>query len=227
MAESGSSALRSVQTFFEFIVAGTLILASLYGLLWVVDHHAAKAWVHTMETTAGAIGVGSVLFVSAVYGVGVLIDDLTRIVLEERPLNRIKTVRLSAFEQRHPGFFEQVIGLDVTLTESLTELQKFGVMRMYVLLHGEQLYAEVTNQLARLRLGRVIFASLVITLLVVGILAVRTGSILVISGSFTTACLVFGAFRGMIARFDRYVRSVERAFFVLGASQQPSKIGGA
>jgi hypothetical protein len=215
MSEPGTGALRSVQTFFEFIVAGTLILASLYGLLAVVDRAAAMHSVHAIDATAKAVGIGSVLLVAAVYGVGVLIDDLTRITLEERPLNRIKVARLRAFEQRNPGFIGRVVGLD---DGGLTELQKFGVMRMYVLLHGELLYSEVTNQVGRLRLGRVIFASLVVVLCALSILAIRTASPLAIAEAAITACLVVGAFRGMMVRFDRYVRSVERAFFVLGAS---------
>jgi hypothetical protein len=217
MSEPGAGVLRPVQTFFEFIVAGTLILTALYGLVAVIDHRVAVNTAHAADSAARGVGVGSVLLVAAVYGIGVLIDDLTRLVLEERSLNAIKVARIEAFEQRHPGLIAQTIGLSTTTANQLTELQLFGLMRMYILEHSGQLYSEVTNQVARLRLVRVIVASLAVTLCAVGVLAVRTGGSLSIAAACITAFLLVGAARGMGARFDRYVRSVERAFLVLGA----------
>jgi hypothetical protein len=93
--------------------------------------------------------------------------------------------------------------------------ERFGFMRMYVLRHSTDLYAEVTNQITRLRLARVIVGCLLIADVALLITATKQPSTSLIGTTAVVAATTYGGFRAMHRRFSRYVRAVERSFLVL------------
>jgi hypothetical protein len=216
----------------EFIVGGTIFLASLVFLLFSIGWEPVEGLPDLMDELGSGSSV--LLFVIAAYAVGVLVEGVSRMIFE-RVLDR-KTLRRKAFwhlpamdvvdiPEAKPGErkkawlgkrevwhsasedHEQGEWIEEDFTNHDLALTVFirEYQRAYVMTAHLGLADEIGSQLKRLRLERVAFTSACVVFL--GFLFSQSWwELLVWTGVLGVVLLV------VLRRFDRYCSAIARGF---------------
>lgn len=217
--------MEATRLIIEYLVAGTLTLISLFGL--VISIFSNKVSVLTTVSSPQSTLIQAILdnevilstvFIALSYGIGIAIEYAGEQLFEKR-LDRIKVERLLQFISNNKpilmksAILKPLIETEETKAEILTNC--VGQLRFFVMKNSPSLYADIATQISRLRLIRVLF--LVNVLMGIAVLAQ------LFQGEFLFWVVIFGFIvtlgvisrMAVLSRFHRYCRAIERSYLIL------------
>lgn len=223
---------KSIDLHLELSIVGILILSAIVVLFFSFFPGALKEILDFMEDEIHkpiliALTIPVLAFA---YAIGLIAETLSRCVFD-RWHEHIKSKRMKKFILNNQALlFSNPFFRDNSKTETKDAKIKegiYGELRFFVMMKSEQLYKEIAAQLNQLRVIRVLFIFLSLSLIALGVLSIRQpGSSPEIFIPLTVLTLIFWLANiwAINERFNRYCRAIERSYKTLLVDEKDIKI---
>ncbi len=212
--------MEKTKLIVEYLVAGTLIMVSMLILYWSyvgIDFTKFSNYINGLKFPFKISVIVSTIFIAAAYALGIVAEFLGEKCFEWR-LNQIKKKRVIEFIEENDSFIRND---PIFKNFQLKDKKKWncdklkgciGKMRFCVMSKNSLLYADISAQINRLRLIRVLFIVEMILLFAVLKKLYLQPKIYLIFITLTIFAITVINIFAIFSRFGRYCRSVERSF---------------
>jgi len=207
--------MKTTALIIEFLVSGLLILFAVFSLFLSFKTEETLSILNIIIETYSEVlksSIFALVFMAFAYSVGVVSEQFARSLFEWR-LNQIKNKRLRVFKDSYAR--------NINATGDL--FFDHGSMRFYVLQNGNSLYEEISGQISRLRLVRVLFVTMLLVAIAVIWQLLSEPSALMALLLLVLIALLFVNGNAINRRFERYCRAIERSYLLLKLSPQDTQ----